>query len=47
MSTATAAMSSAEQLRRGRIRKTVSLVIRHVILALLSFIWLVPIFWPF
>lgn len=45
MSTATAAMSSAEQLRRGRIRKTVSLVIRHVILALLSFIWLVPIFW--
>ena len=45
MSTATAAMSSAEQLRRGRIRKTVNLVIRHVILALLSFIWLVPIFW--
>ncbi len=47
MSTATvsATTSTAEQLRRGRIRKNAGLVIRHVILALLAFIWLVPIFW--
>lgn len=47
MSTATvsATTSSAEQLRRGRVRKNLGLVLRHVILALLAFIWLVPIFW--
>lgn len=47
MSTATvsATTSSAEQLRRGRTRKMAGLVLRHVILALLAFIWLVPIFW--
>lgn len=48
MSTATVTannLSTAEQLRRGRIRKSIGLVIRHVILALLAFIWLVPIFW--
>lgn len=47
MSTATvsATTSSAEQLRRGRARKTAGLIVRHVVLALLAFIWLVPIFW--
>ena len=38
-------LSSDRQLRQGRIRKTIFSILRHAILALLCFIWLVPIFW--
>ena len=37
--------SVQKQLRTGRIKKTIASVIRHAFLALLAFIWLVPIFW--
>ena len=34
-----------KQLRQGRVKKTIFSIIRHLILALLAFIWLVPIAW--
>ena len=36
---------TAAQLRRGRILRTVRSILRHLLLALLSAIWLVPILW--
>ena len=34
-----------KQLKQGRVKKTIFSIIRHLILALLAFIWLVPIAW--
>ena len=34
-----------KQLRQGRVKKTIFSIIRHLILALLAFIGLVPIAW--
>ena len=36
---------TAAQLRRGRILRTVRSILRHLLLALLAAIWLVPILW--
>ena len=36
---------TAAQLRRGRILRTVHSILRHLLLALLAAIWLVPILW--
>ena len=36
---------TAAQLRRGRILRTVRCILRHLLLALLAAIWLVPILW--
>ena len=44
----TTAVSSAavqKQLKQGKVKKGIFSVIRHLILALLAFIWLVPIAW--
>ena len=34
-----------KQLKQGRVKKTIFSIIRHLVLALLAFIWLVPIAW--
>ena len=34
-----------KQLKQGRVKKTIFSIIRHLILALLAFIWLLPIAW--
>ena len=44
----TTAVSSAavqKQLKQGKVKKGIFSVIRHLVLALLAFIWLVPIAW--
>ena len=46
----TTAVSSAavqKQLKQGKVKKGIFSVIRHLVLALLAFIWLVPITWLF
>ena len=45
MTATTTNVSVEKQLRQGRIRRGILSVIRHVILAFLALIWLVPIIW--
>ena len=43
--TAVPSAAAQKQLKQGKVKKGIFSVIRHLVLALLAFIWLVPIAW--
>ena len=43
--TAVPSAAVQKQLKQGKVKKGIFSVIRHLVLALLAFIWLVPIAW--
>ena len=46
MSTTTASTAAVQkQLKQGKVKKTIFSIIRHLVLAVLAFIWLMPIAW--